>query len=113
MSRARAAPSLPSATLFEKIWKAHEILDLGNHVSLLHVDRHLIHDLEAGPRLADLRNAGHRVARPDLTFATPDHAVSSAPDRTTDTNPTGGRLLRDMRRGAATAGIRLDRKSVV
>ena len=95
------------ATLFEKIWRAHAILDLGQGVSLLQVDRHLIHDLEAGPRLDELRTLGHRVARPELTFATPDHAVSSAPDRHTDTNPTGGRLLRAMRRGTAEAGIRM------
>jgi 3-isopropylmalate/(R)-2-methylmalate dehydratase large subunit len=101
-------PQAPQpATLFDKIWRAHTILDLGDGVALLHVDRHLIHDLEAGPRLHDLRYAGYTVARPDLTFATPDHAISSAPDRTTDTNPAGGRLLRDMRRGTAETGIRM------
>jgi 3-isopropylmalate/(R)-2-methylmalate dehydratase large subunit len=50
---------------------------------------------------------GLSVHNPELTFATPDHAVSSAADRTTDTNPTGGKLLRDMRRRAFDAGIRL------
>ena len=95
------------ATMFDKIWATHTIRSLGDGVSLLHVDRHLIHDLEAGPRLDDLRNAGYTVARPDLTFATPDHAVSSAADRTTDTNPNGGRLLRAMRRGTAITGIRM------
>ncbi len=99
-------PANPS-TLFAKIWSSHSIRELGEGVSLLHIDRHFIHDLEAGPRLDDLRDAGRVVARPDLTFATPDHAVSSAADRTTDTNPNGGRLLRDMRRGVAQAGIRL------
>jgi len=100
-------PSPQPATLFDKIWRAHTILQLAEGVSLLHVDRHLIHDLEAGPRLHDLRFAGYTVARPDLTFATPDHAISSAPDRTADTNPAGGRLLRAMRRGTAETGIRL------
>ncbi|MEJ8836060.1 3-isopropylmalate dehydratase large subunit [Ramlibacter sp. AN1133] len=99
--------SAQPATLFDKIWRAHTIRQVAEGVSLLHVDRHLIHDLEAGPRLNDLRQAGYTVARPDLTFATPDHAVSSAPDRTGDTNPTGGRLLRAMRRGTAEAGIRM------
>jgi 3-isopropylmalate/(R)-2-methylmalate dehydratase large subunit len=102
---------LPSSavprTLFDKIWSKHEILQLGEGISLLHIDRHLIHDLEAGPGLQRLREAGYIVARPDLTFATPDHALASAADRTTDTNPTGGRLLREMRRGTAAAGIRL------
>ena len=93
--------------MFDKIWSAHEIVVLPGDVSLLYVDRHLIHDLEAGPDLARLARAGRRVRRPDLTFATPDHAVASVPGRATDTNPTGGRLLREMRRRCADAGIRL------
>jgi 3-isopropylmalate/(R)-2-methylmalate dehydratase large subunit len=94
-------------TLFDKVWSSRVIKELGDGVSLLHIDRHLIHDLEAGPRLNDLQRAGYPVARNDLTFATPDHAVSSAVGRTTDSNPTGGRLLRAMRRGTARTGIRL------
>jgi 3-isopropylmalate/(R)-2-methylmalate dehydratase large subunit len=94
-------------TLFDKVWATHTIKELGEGVSLLHVDRHLIHDLEAGPRLNDLQRAGYSVARNDLTFATTDHAVSSAVDRTTDTNPTGGKLLRAMRRATARNGIRM------
>ncbi len=94
-------------TLFEKVWDAHVVAELDDAVSLLFVDRHLIHDLEAGPDLARLARAGRTVRRPDLTFATPDHAIASSPGRTTDTNPTGGRLLRDMRRRCADAGIRM------
>jgi len=93
--------------MFAKIWDSHEIARLPGGVSLLHVDRHLIHDLEAGPDLARLAARGVEVRRPDLTYATPDHAISSAPDRVTDTNPDGGRLLRDMRRWCAEAGIRV------
>lgn len=92
-------------TMFDKVWDQHEIALLPGGVSLLHVDRHLIHDMEAGPDLARLEVSGIQVRRPDLTFATPDHAISSAPGRTTDTNPGGGVLLRDMRRRCATAGI--------
>lgn len=97
----------PGKTLFDKVWDAHEITRLAGGVSLLHVDRHLIHDLEAGPDLARLHDRGIPVRRPDLTYATPDHAISSAPGRTTDTNPAGGELLRDMRQRCAAAGIRL------
>ncbi len=93
--------------MFDKIWSAHEVVKLPGDVSLLYVDRHLIHDLEAGPDLARLARSGRRVRRPDLTYATPDHAVASVPGRVTDTNPTGGRLLREMRRRCADAGIRV------
>jgi 3-isopropylmalate/(R)-2-methylmalate dehydratase large subunit len=94
-------------TLFGKIWDAHQITALRGGVSLLHVDRHLIHDLEAGPDLARLQATGVEVRRPDLTLATPDHAISSAPGRDTDTNPAGGALLREMRRRCAKAGIKM------
>lgn len=94
-------------TLFEKIWSEHEITLLPGGVSLLAVDRHFIHDLEAGPGFTRLAGLGYAVRSPELTFATPDHAIASSPGRHTDTNPTGGRLLRDLRRGAAAAGVRV------
>ena len=51
-----------------------------------------------------LAKLGYRVHDPDLTYAMPDHAIASVPGRTTDTNPTGGRLLRELRRGASACG---------
>jgi 3-isopropylmalate/(R)-2-methylmalate dehydratase large subunit len=93
--------------MFDKVWDAHEVASLGGGSSLLFVDRHLIHDLEAGPDLGRLARNERAVRRPDLTFATPDHAVSTAPGRTTDTNAAGGRLLREMRRRCAESGIHL------
>jgi len=47
------------------------------------------------------------VRNPELTFATVDHAVSSAPGRHTDSSPLGGKLLRQMRQRTSEAGIRL------
>ena len=48
----------------------------------LHVDRHLLHDLGGSRGLLDLKERGLPVHSPHLTFATPDHAISSAPGRT-------------------------------
>ena len=93
------------ATMFDKIWDAHAIATLPGGMSLLHVDRHLIHDLEAGPDLARLEAAGVEVRRPDLTFATPDHAISTAPGRNAGATPSGAALLRDMRRRCSSVGI--------
>jgi 3-isopropylmalate/(R)-2-methylmalate dehydratase large subunit len=95
-----------SASLLDHIWAAHVICHLEDGVDLLHVDRHLIHDLEAGPRLARLKQRGLSVARPDLTFATPDHALPTFPGRSQDAAVLGGALLDAMRRGSSTAGIR-------
>jgi 3-isopropylmalate/(R)-2-methylmalate dehydratase large subunit len=98
---------MPGQTLFEKIWTQHVVADLPGGLSLLAIDRNYLHDLEGGPNFTRLEKLGYRVRDPDLTYAMPDHAISSAPGRTTDTNPTGGRLLREMRRGASAAGVKL------
>ena len=95
------------ATLFDKIWDPHVVADLGGGWSLLHCDRVLVHDLSGGRALQEIEEAGYPVAHPDLVFATPDHAVSSAPGRTSETFPTGARLLAGLRRRAAETGVRL------
>ncbi|MBB5690291.1 3-isopropylmalate dehydratase large subunit [Roseomonas alkaliterrae] len=95
------------ATMLDRIWDPHVVADLGGGWSLLHCDRVLLHDLSGGRALEEVLEAGHRIARPDLVFATPDHAVSSAPGRTAETFPKGGRLLAGLRARAAETGIRL------
>src|SRR5271166_1419695 len=67
----------------------------------------LIHDLEGGPNFTRLEKLGYSVHDPDLTYAMPDHAIATSPGRTTDTNPSGGRLLRELRRGAFASGVKL------
>jgi 3-isopropylmalate/(R)-2-methylmalate dehydratase large subunit len=98
---------MPGRTLFERIWTQHVVTELSSDLSLLSIDRHFLHDLEGGPNFIRLAKLGYRVHDPDLTYAMPDHAIASSPGRTTDTNPTGGRLLRELRRGAFASGIKL------
>ncbi len=95
------------ATLFDKLWDRHVIRDLGEGWALLHIDRHLLHDLSGPPALLELRRKGLRVRNPELVFATPDHAMSSAPGRTGQTFPPGARLWAGLKMLAGEAGIRL------
>jgi 3-isopropylmalate/(R)-2-methylmalate dehydratase large subunit len=95
------------ATLFDKIWEQHVIQDLGGGWALLHIDRHLLHDLSGPPALRALGERGLKVRHPELAFATPDHAVSSAPGRTGETFPIGARLWRGLQVLARDAGIRM------
>ena len=92
-------------TLFDKVWDDHVIASLGDGFALLHVDRHLLHD-GAGPTLARLAARGYAVARPDLTVATMDHVISTAPGRPA-TSAARTRALDALRDGTATAGIAL------
>jgi 3-isopropylmalate/(R)-2-methylmalate dehydratase large subunit len=91
--------------MYDKIWRQHEIADLGDGFSLLHVDRHMLHD-GAGPVLARLRDSGRKIANPDLCFATLDHVVSTAAGRPA-TSPSRTKTIESLRFGVAEEGIRL------
>jgi 3-isopropylmalate/(R)-2-methylmalate dehydratase large subunit len=65
-----------------------------------------MHDLGGGPGFAELAARGLKLHDPELTFATPDHAVSSQPGRVATTFPLGGRLYAALRDGAKAAGVR-------
>ena len=72
-------------TLFDKVWNAHVVRDLGDGWALLHIDRHLLHDLSGAPALNDLVTRKLTFRNPELAFATPDHVVASTPGRTGQT----------------------------
>jgi 3-isopropylmalate/(R)-2-methylmalate dehydratase large subunit len=64
-------------TLFEKIWEAHIVRDEPGQPSLIYIDRHLVHEGTSPQAFAGLKAAGRKVRRPELTFATMDHSVST------------------------------------
>src|SRR4051812_39395208 len=97
---------MSGSTLFDKIWNQHIVADLGNGLALLHVDRHLLHDLNAGNTLKVLHRRGLRMRNPELAIATPDHGVSTQPGRVDDTNPPALALLTPMREETKKAGVR-------
>jgi 3-isopropylmalate/(R)-2-methylmalate dehydratase large subunit len=55
-------------TLFDKIWKAHEVAP-----GLIYIDLHLVHEVTSPQAFEGLRLAGRPVRRPDRTLATADH----------------------------------------
>jgi 3-isopropylmalate/(R)-2-methylmalate dehydratase large subunit len=67
---------LMPATLLDKIWAAHAVIARPDGATLLYVDRHLVHDGSSNA-FRKLKERGLGVARPDRTFATPDHYVST------------------------------------
>jgi 3-isopropylmalate/(R)-2-methylmalate dehydratase large subunit len=58
------------ATLFDKIWEAHEV-----EPGLLYIDLHLVHEVTSPQAFDGLRMAGRKVRRLDRTLATADHNV--------------------------------------
>src|SRR6202161_728891 len=92
--------------MLAKIWDQHVIVRLGDDTDLLHVDRHLLHDLGGSRGLLDLKSRGLKVHNPELTFATPDHAISTARGRT-GTIKIGQELLAALRVETAASGIQM------
>ena len=97
---------MPGRTLFDKIWDQHVVADLGEDWFLLHIDRHLLHDLSGSRALEDVKRRGLTVRNPALAFATPDHAVSSAPGRTAGSYAPGEALHHGLRDRSAETGIK-------
>ncbi|MGB8399576.1 3-isopropylmalate dehydratase large subunit [Bradyrhizobium sp.] len=92
--------------MLAKIWDQHVIARLGEDTDLLHVDRHLLHDLGGSRGLLDLKSRGLSVHNPELTFATPDHAISTAPGRV-GTIRIGQELLAALRAETSASGIEM------
>ncbi len=93
-------------TMFDKLWTSHVVADLGDGWALLHIDRHLLHDLSGARALEEVQERSLSVRNPELTFSTADHAISSAPGRTQATFAPGEALLVGLRTRSAHYGIR-------
>jgi 3-isopropylmalate/(R)-2-methylmalate dehydratase large subunit len=93
-------------TVFEKIWTAHLIRRLDDGRDLIFVDRHVLQETTSAAAFEGLRKAGRGVRHPELTVATQDHIISTAPGRDENTNPGGRELLSLMRANAYQNRIR-------
>lgn len=95
------------ATLLDRIWDAHVVAALPGGYDLLHVDRHLIHDLSGPGGFGEINKRNLAVRSPRLTFAVADHCVSSEPGRSDASTRSGARLLPLLRDGCDRSGITL------
>ena len=62
-------------TLFQKVWDAHCVADLGGRAVLLYIDRHLVNEVTSPQAFEGLRLAGRAVRCPEGTIAVADHNV--------------------------------------
>ena len=93
------------ASLFEKVWNRHEVLNRGGS-SLLYIDRHLVHEVTSPQAFDGLRLAGRKVRRPDLTFATLDHNIPTD-DQLDIREPMSRRQVEVMRANCKEFGVTL------
>jgi 3-isopropylmalate/(R)-2-methylmalate dehydratase large subunit len=98
-------------TIFDKIWDLHQVAELPGAVSLLHVDRHLMHELTGVEAIGQLEKRGLPVRNPELTFAALDHVISTRPGRDNSTDGAGDApwstmMVDAMRKSSSQHGIR-------
>ncbi len=74
-------------SMFEKIWKAHEVAP-----GLLYIDLHLVHEVTSPQAFDGLRLAGRPVRRPERTLATADHNTP------TDGTPNAAAIAEELSR---------------
>jgi 3-isopropylmalate/(R)-2-methylmalate dehydratase large subunit len=91
-------------TLAEKVWERHVVHRAGGEPDLLYVDLHLVHEVTSPQAFDGLRMAGRTVRRPDLTVATMDHNVPTAPG---PADPVSERQMQALERNCAEFGIEL------
>ncbi|PSL18090.1 3-isopropylmalate dehydratase large subunit [Shimia abyssi] len=92
-------------TMLDKLWAAHEVLQREDGVSLLWVDRHLVHE-GSHHAFAKIKERGLPVAEPSLTFAVVDHYAPTQ-GRSRIADPQIARMIDTLRSNANIHGLRL------
>lgn len=92
-------------TVIDKIWDAHVIKALAGGEDLLFIDRNILHDLTVRIVLPDLQKRGYTARSPEMTFAVPDHAISTAPGRNRATDDRAKEFGQRTRQLAQAGGI--------
>ena len=62
-------------TVYDKIWDAHAVAERGDGMTILYIDRHLLHEVTSPQAFEGLQLAGREPWRRDANLATPDHNV--------------------------------------
>lgn len=66
---------MANKTLYDKIWQSHVVHERDDGMTLLYVDRHLVHEVTSPQAFEGLRLAGRNLWRGDSILATADHNV--------------------------------------
>src|ERR1700727_1392475 len=103
---------MASSTLFEKIWKAHEVVpESAETPAVLYIDLHLIHEVTSPQAFSALRSLGLPVRRPERILATMDHSTPTLSDQVFGRGPikvdAAAQQVRQLERNAAEFGVEL------
>jgi 3-isopropylmalate/(R)-2-methylmalate dehydratase large subunit len=96
-----------ATTLVDKIWNRHVVRELTDGRTLLHIDRHILHDGTSRQAFDGMRQRGLTVRNLDLNLAVVDHIVATLPGRTGETNPSGRERIHALRANAREFSVTL------
>ncbi|MGH8481843.1 MAG: 3-isopropylmalate dehydratase large subunit [Nevskiaceae bacterium] len=94
-------------TLYDKIWNAHVVRDLGDGAALLYVDRHLVHEVTSPQAFDGLRLAGRRPWRAAANVAVPDHNVPTVDRARGIQDPISREQVQALENNCRDYGVRL------
>ena len=63
-------------TLYDKIWDDH-VFETTGELSLIYIDRHLVHEVTSPQAFEGLRMTGRKVRAPEKTLAVVDHNIQT------------------------------------
>ena len=66
---------MESNTLYDKVWQSHVVHERNDGMTLLYIDRHLVHEVTSPQAFEGLRLANRNLWRKDSILATADHNV--------------------------------------
>jgi 3-isopropylmalate/(R)-2-methylmalate dehydratase large subunit len=100
------------STLFEKIWKAHEVVpETAATPAVLYIDLHLVHEVTSPQAFSVLRSQGLPVRRLDRTLATMDHSTPTLSDQVFGRVPikvdAAAKQVRQLEENASEFGMEL------
>lgn len=99
-----------SRNIYQKIWESHLVEKINGADVLLYIDLHLLHEINTPQAFDGLRSKKLIVRRPDRTFSTEDHNVStfSSADLDDDTETWNQiKLLRENTKNNKIEHVRL------
>ena len=93
-------------TMFQKIWDAHVVHEQEG-ITILYIDRHLVHEVTSPQAFEGLRLTGRKVRRPESTYAVPDHNVPTRDRDKEISDPLSAKQVKTLRDNCLQFGITL------
>ena len=91
-------------TLYDKIWDDH-VLDTKGDLSLIYIDRHLVHEVTSPQAFEGLRMSGRKVRAPHKTLAVVDHNIQTTDRSGGIEDPESRQQVEELARNAREFGI--------